>query len=155
MTSTINMTQPCPPGSSKECSAWQTLLEGIPYSVHLGLEARALGSSILIYLPYREALIGNFMLPALHGGVIGALMEITALVAAQRKDLQNRNPRILGSNVNYLRSAQASPTFAKAQIIRQGRRTSLVEIKCWQSDESCPVASGQVRLLFNTASLSQ
>lgn len=138
-----------------ECTAWQTLLQRIPYSGHLGLEAQQCDAGILIHLPYREAFIGNFMLPALHGGVIGALIEITARVAAQREDTQTRCPRILGSNINYLRSAQAQHTFAIAEIVRQGRRTSLVQVSCWQGDKTAPIASGRVQLLFATSGANQ
>ncbi|MAM59860.1 PaaI family thioesterase [Hydrocarboniclastica marina] len=141
--------------SSNSCAAWQSLLERIPYAVHLGLHVQQNHSEIQVCLPYRESLIGNFMLPALHGGVLGALIEITARVAAQREDAEGRCPRILDSNINYLRSAQAQPTFASAEIVRQGRRTSLVQVSCWQDEKNAPNAIGRVQLLFPTTAARQ
>lgn len=132
-------------------TAWHTLLERIPYARHLGLEIQQGQTGIEVHLPYREALIGNIMLPALHGGVIAALIEITARVAAQRQDAGTRRPRILDCNINYLRSARAQSTFASAEIVRQGRRTSLVQVACRQEGTSAPIASGRVQLLFPCA----
>ncbi len=141
--------------SGKECPDWQALLERIPYSRHLGLEVQRGDAGVLVHLPCREALIGNFMLPALHGGVLGALIELTARVAAQSQDAETRCPRILDSHINYLRSAKARSTFARADIVRQGRRTSLVQVTCWQGDENKPIATGQVQLLLPTTAAQQ
>ena len=150
MSTTGDSAQPIsgPTESGKECSDWQALLERIPYARHLGLEVQRDDVGLVVHMPCREALIGNFMLPALHGGVLGALMELTARVAAQRQDTDKRCPRILDSHINYLRSAQARSTFASAEIVRQGRRTSLVQVTCWQGEKSKPIASGQVQLLL-------
>lgn len=147
--------RPTPFDGKSEYAAWQTLLDSIPYSRHLGLEVQRHNEAIFVQLPYRDAFIGNFMLPALHGGVIGALIEITARIAAQREDTQLRSPRILGSNIHYLRSATAQITFANAEIVRQGRRTSLVRVSCWQGDTTAPIANGVVQLLFSTSEKNQ
>ena len=132
-------------------ATWQSLLERIPYARHLGLEVQRNDTAIEVHLPYRDALIGNIMLPALHGGVIGGLIEITARVAAQSRDAQTRSPRILDCNVDYLRSARARSTYAAAEIVRQGRRTTLVHVTCWQHRAQSPVAHGRVQLLFESA----
>ena len=119
-----------PTEKEKECSDWGALLERIPYARHLELEVQRYDAGLVVHMPCREALIGNFMLPALHGGVIGALIELIARVAAQSQDTETRCPRILDSHINYLSSAQARSTFASAEIVRQGRRTSLVRVTC-------------------------
>ena len=134
--------------SRDERMVYQAFLARIPYARHLGLEISQNSAGLVVRLPFHEALIGNFMLPALHGGVLGALIEITARIAAQSEDAKARCPRILDSNINYLRSAQAKHTFASAEIIRQGRRTSLVQVTCWQDKKNRPITSGRVQLLF-------
>ncbi|MET4028022.1 MULTISPECIES: PaaI family thioesterase [Marinobacter] len=157
MSTVVDPAQQCsgPAESGKEYADWQALLERIPYARHLGLEVQRDDAGVLVHLPCREALIGNFMLPALHGGVLGALIELTARVAAQSRDAETRCPRILDSHINYLRSAQARSTFARAQIVRQGRRTSLVQVTCWQGEKSKPIVSGQVQLLLPTMATQQ
>tara|TARA_Y100001933_G_scaffold58164_1_gene58148 strand:- start:1985 stop:2476 length:492 start_codon:yes stop_codon:yes gene_type:complete len=157
MSTTGDSLKPSSHGTERgnECAAWQALFDGIPYARHLELEAQRDEASLRVHLPCREALIGNFMLPALHGGVLGALIELTARVAAQRQDPEKRCPRILDSHINYLRPAQARSTFASAEIIRQGRRTSLVQATCWQGEKSKPIASGQVQLLLPAMAAKQ
>lgn len=129
-------------------AAWQSLLARIPYARHLGLEIQQGQTGVEVHLPYREALVGNSMLPALHGGVIGGLIEITARVAAQSHDRGGRCARILNCDTDYLRSARAQSTFASAEIIRHGRRSALVRITCRQEDSSAWIACGRVQLLF-------
>ena len=132
-------------------ATWQKLLERIPYARRLGLAIHQSGTGMEVHLPYRDALIGNIMLPAVHGGAIGGLIEITARIAAQSRDAQARRPRIFDCNVDYLRSARARSTYAAAEIVRQGRRTTLVHVSCWQERASTPVAHGRVQLLFESA----
>lgn len=129
-------------------TTWQSLLARIPYARHLGLEIHQGQTGIEVHLPYREALVGNSMLPALHGGVIGGLIEITARVAAHSHDRDGRCPRILNCDTDYLRSARAQSTFASAEIIRHGRRSALIQITCRQEDTSAWIACGRVQLLF-------
>ncbi|NAO98915.1 PaaI family thioesterase [Vreelandella titanicae] len=157
MSTTGDSAQPIsgPTERGKECADWQALLERIPYARHLGLEIQRGDTGLVVHMPCREALIGNFMLPALHGGVLGALIELTARVAAQSQDTDKRCPRILDSHINYLRSAQARSTFASAEIVRQGRRTGLVRVTCWQGKKSKPIASGQVQLLLPSMGAKQ
>ncbi|MES0873328.1 PaaI family thioesterase [Sinimarinibacterium thermocellulolyticum] len=135
------------PGADAE-AAWQILLARIPYARHLGLEVRRHDSGRELHLPYREPLIGNILLPALHGGVLGALVEITARVAAQSADADGRRPQLLNCDIDYLRSARAQSTFARAEMIRLGRRSGLVRVICRQDDPRRPIAVGRVQLLF-------
>lgn len=155
MSQRIDSLQPSPDLREGNNEYWQTLLERIPYARHLGLQAQQDSSGVWVHLPYQKSLIGNFMLPALHGGVLGALIEITARIAAHGKGAQASYPRILDSNINYLRSAQARSTFASAEVVRQGRRTSLVQVNCWQRERSVLIASGRVQLLLATTAGNQ
>lgn len=129
-------------------SDWLILLARIPYACHLGLSVRHHHGHRELHLPYHERLIGNILLPALHGGVLGALIEITARVAGQSADANRRRPQLLNCDIDYLRSALAKSTFSRAELIRQGRRSSLVQVCCWQDDPCKPIAVGRVQLLF-------
>ena len=57
----------------------QELVEGIPFCQTLGIQVDYLGDEITTHLPFNENFIGNPAIPALHGGVIGAFLEITAI----------------------------------------------------------------------------
>ena len=68
--------------------------------------------------------MGNPNLPALHGGVIGSFLELTAssewLFRTGEQDL----PTTTSFSMNYLRSDRTQDTFGRAVITRQGRRIS-------------------------------
>ena len=57
----------------------QSLASQVPYNRFLGVVFDRLGDELTARLPYKEPLIGNPFLPAIHGGVTGAFLEITAL----------------------------------------------------------------------------
>ena len=54
------------------------LLAAIPYARFLGMTAQLAGDEMTAILPFSAHLVGNTQLPALHGGVLGAFMEMTA-----------------------------------------------------------------------------
>ena len=56
------------------------LLALIPYCRHLGIRAELRDGAPLLRMPFEEKLIGNVVLPALHGGVIGSMLETAAVV---------------------------------------------------------------------------
>ena len=53
----------------------QALLNHIPYANFMGVNVERKGNEITTVLPFNEMLIGNTMLPALHGGAIGSFLE--------------------------------------------------------------------------------
>src|SRR5262249_23171016 len=55
------------------------LAAAIPYAGFLGIRFGLADGALLATLPYQPKLIGNPLLPALHGGVIGAFLEHTAI----------------------------------------------------------------------------
>ena len=53
---------------------------GALYRAHLGVGFERRGDELTAMLAYDEKLIGNPLLPALHGGAIGAFLEIAAIM---------------------------------------------------------------------------
>ena len=56
------------------------LLQHIPYAQFLGLQVEQQGNEIITVLPFDEHLIGNTNLPAIHGGAVGAMLEISLML---------------------------------------------------------------------------
>ena len=112
----------------------------LPYAAFLGLRAEVVGGELLGVMPFAEALIGNPTIPALHGGVLGAFMELTATAELARRGEGGRLPRTIGVTVEYLRSGRARDTFARAEVKRLGRRIANVAVEAWQDDRAKPVA---------------
>jgi len=120
--------------------ALAAVLARIPYAAHLGVRAELAGDEMTAVLPYSEHLIGNPSLPALHGGVIGGFMELTAVI--QLSIAQNGGaPRPIDVTVEYLRSGRPVTTYARAEVKKVGRRIANVQVEAWQDVRASPIAA--------------
>lgn len=118
-----------------------TLLAAIPYCRHLGITRARDSSRLTLTMPFAPHLVGNPLLPALHGGVIGSLLE-TAAIAQVMLDLgPGARPKPVDITIDYLRSGRAETSYAKARIAKQGRRVVNVHAEMWQEDEAKPIAA--------------
>jgi len=107
--------------------------------------ARCLGIRIsedgTLVMPFSPKIIGNPILPAIHGGMTGAFLETTAIVGVTRELGVLALPKPIGLTINYLRSGRALASYANASIVKQGRRVIAFEAKAWQEDPAKPIAS--------------
>jgi len=117
-------------------------LEHIPYARFLAVALEETDDGPVCLLPFREDLVGNAALPALHGGVVGAFLELAALVGLIDQTDSDRVPRPINFSVNYLRSVGPRETRARAEIVKHGRRIANVRVVAWQDDATKPVAAG-------------
>lgn len=117
-------------------------LEVIPYARFLGVTLEETQGGPVCRLPFRDDLVGNTALPAVHGGVVGAFLELTALIALLDQTDSERVPRPIDFNVDYLRSVGPRDTRARAEIVKHGRRIANVRVVAWQDDPAKPVAAG-------------
>lgn len=89
---------------------------------------------------------------ALHGGAISGLLE-TAGYALLSGALESagRAPTMKPINltVQFLASGKPCPTFAKARIVKLGRRTANLSVEAWQSDPSRPIASAVMNVMVS------
>jgi uncharacterized protein (TIGR00369 family) len=134
-----------------ELSPTRDLLGGSPYARFLGLRLGLDGDAVTAVLPFAPHLIGNPILPALHGGVVAAFLELTALAQLAATAGEGAAPRTVDITVDYLRSARAADTFARAEILRMGRRVANVRAIAWQGDERRPVATLRGHFLLRPA----
>ncbi|HEX6860426.1 MAG TPA: PaaI family thioesterase [Caulobacteraceae bacterium] len=117
------------------------VLGRIPYARFLGVRAEMAGDEMTAILPFSEHLIGNPTLPAIHGGVLGAFMEMTALAQLSIKEGQQRQPRVIDVSIEYLRSGRPLTTYARAEIKKVGRRIANVHVEAWQTERASPIAA--------------
>ncbi|MDN5568405.1 MAG: PaaI family thioesterase, partial [Paracoccus sp. (in: a-proteobacteria)] len=61
-------------------SALNALVKGVPYISWLGIQFDRRGDELTAIMPYDGKLIGNPRLPAIHGGVTAAFLEVTAII---------------------------------------------------------------------------
>jgi uncharacterized protein (TIGR00369 family) len=119
----------------------RAVLGRIPYARFLGVEVELHGDEMTAILPYSDHLIGDPTVPALHGGVLGAFMEMTALAQLSVSQGLLRQPRPIDITVQYLRSGKPLAAYARAQIKRIGRRIANVYVESWQETRAAPIAS--------------
>jgi acyl-coenzyme A thioesterase PaaI-like protein len=120
----------------------------IPYARFLGARVEPSPDGELCVLPFRDDLVGNAALPALHGGVVGAFLELTALVQVIARSDSDRVPKPINFTIDYLRSVGPRATRARADVVKHGRRIVNVRVLAWQDDPAKPVAAGVGNLLL-------
>ncbi len=117
------------------------LLDTIPYARFLGLRTELDGDVLTVIMPFADHLIGNPMLPALHGGSTAAMLELTAVAQVAHTWPRLRLPRPITVTTAYLRSGKPVDVYARARISRAGRRVAHVLAEAWQDDPAHPIAS--------------
>lgn len=126
----------------------QAVLASIPFTAFLGVRLELAGDELTAHLPFADKLIGNPMIPALHGGVIGAFMEITAMAQLAFSEKFDHIPKPINVTVQYLRPGKPVDTYARAVLNRVGRTVANVEVSAWQEQMLHPIATLQAHFLI-------
>lgn len=146
--------------------ALQALVGGVPYINFLGIDFDRRGDELTATLHFDPKLIGNPLLPAIHGGVTAAFLETTAIIElswamlwdeiesgridAETLSPENlpRLPKTIDFTVDYLRSGLPRDAYARARINRSGRRYASVHVEAWQDNRSKLFAQGTGHFLM-------
>ncbi|MBT8415814.1 MAG: PaaI family thioesterase [Silicimonas sp.] len=134
--------------------ALDLLVGGLPFNRFLGISFDRRGDELTAVLGYDDKLIGNPMIPALHGGVTAAFLETAALVElgwqrlweeiesgkqdveAITPDALPRMPKTIDFTVDYLRAGLPRDAYARARVNRSGRRYASVHVEAWQDNRA-------------------
>jgi uncharacterized protein (TIGR00369 family) len=134
---------------AKENRDWEAIAKLIPYFEYLGMEIRESEDELICTIPQNKRFTGNPTLPAIHGGVVGAFMESTALVHLLVTQEITQLPKIITFTIDYLRSAKVEDCFAEAVITKPGRRVANLRIRAWQADREKPIATANANFLVS------
>lgn len=126
---------------------FEPLVAAVPYARFLGIRVIARDQGFICHLPFRQSLIGNRMLNALHGGVTAAFMENAAMLQLLLRD-QDRVPKSIDFAIDYLLPGQALDTYAECTVSRAGIRVAQVQITCWQKSREIPIAVARAHFLL-------
>jgi uncharacterized protein (TIGR00369 family) len=127
---------------------WQPLVDAIPFARFLGLSIGVENGVAVCGMKFDPKLVGNYTIPALHGGTIGSLLESAAVFALFHAREAVTLPKVITITIDYLRSARALDTHATATITKQGRRVATVQAIAWQDDRDKPVATANAHFLL-------
>ena len=147
-------------------AALKALVASVPYISFLGIEFDRRGDELTAIMPFKEELIGNPMLPALHGGATAAFLEMTSIIglswATLWEDIESGRleaeslvdgkmpslPKTIDFTVDYLRSGLPRDAYARARVNRSGRRYASVHVEAWQDNRARPFAQATGHFLM-------
>ncbi|SDC38989.1 PaaI family thioesterase [Ruegeria marina] len=147
-------------------AALNALVSGVPYIRFLGITFDRRGDELTGVLNFDDKLIGNPFLPAIHGGVTAAFLEVTAVITLSwshlferiesgdlaPEDILNgetvRFPKTIDFTIDYLRSGLPRDAYARATISRAGRRYASVRVEAWQDHHDKLYAQGSGHFLM-------
>jgi uncharacterized protein (TIGR00369 family) len=132
----------------KDMGDYSGLAEAIPYAAFLNISVREEGDYLITSMGYKDELVGNTRLPALHGGTLAALLEMSALMQLAHELEPEEMPKVITLTIDYMRSARARDTEARAIVSRLGRRVANVRAEAWQDDPGKPVAAANLNFLL-------
>jgi len=126
------------------------LADAIPYAKWMGIAPENSTGELLTRMRFKDSLIGNTHLPAIHGGTLGAMLEMAAIFHLLWETETNTVPKIVNITVDYLRSARPVDVIACAKVTKQGRRMVNVYAEAWQDDRAKPVATANAHFLIKS-----
>lgn len=118
-----------------------------PYATLLGIALAQGDDATLLTMPAADTLLGR---PGfLHGGAIGGLLEMAAIVALRHALAEDGGGQIKPINVtvDFMRGGREKPTFARGLVTRLGGRVANVEASAWQDDLAKPIAAARMNYL--------
>ena len=131
-----------------ECSP-QQLLDLIPYSSFIGVEAKIEAGEVLYWLDRRSSNIGNPSLPAIHGGVIGGFLELSAGIEILYTLDVESIPKVVDFSLDYLRPGRYKTIYANCTVLRQGKKLVNVTATAWQDNPETPIATARCHFLIS------
>ena len=107
--------------------------EEIPFNRLLGLRMAHLGrGETTLVMPFKPDLIGNPLVPALHGGSLSALADAAGGAAVFSGLAVGDEVSTIDLRIDYLRPAAPVESRAEARVVRLGGRVGVSRIQVWQ-----------------------
>jgi len=135
--------------------AVRQLFERIPFNSYLGIELDQVSHErIVMHLPMKQELVGNFVHGILHGGVIASLLDVAggamAMIGsldkhrhltAEERALRLSRLGTIDLRIDYLRPGRGQSFSASATLLRSGNKVAVVRSEL-HNDEGLLVAVG-------------
>lgn len=123
-------------------------LDFIPYAAFMGFRLRREAGVLLTTMRFAPHLIGVPEPASLHGGTIGALLEVAGIIKTASEMSAEHLPRTMDITIDYLRPGRADKDCHAAAIVRRmGKRFANVQVEAWQDRRDAPIALAHMNLL--------
>ncbi len=136
---------------ARESGDFSQLVAAVPYAKYLGVQLALHEGQPRAMLPFRQELVGNPRLPAIHGGITAAFMENAAMLQLLYQLDTARVPKSIDFSIDYLLPARTEELYADCEIGRMGSRVAQATIRCWQKSQERPIAVARGHFLLMTA----
>lgn len=106
----------------------------VPFNRLLGIRGESAGDGRgVLLLPVRPEMMGDVRRPALHGGVVSALIDTAGGVAAWSTLGSQESVSTVDLTVDFLEPASlGGPLRAEAELVRKGNRVCHVRVRVTQ-----------------------
>jgi uncharacterized protein (TIGR00369 family) len=119
--------------------------ELIPFNKFIGLELTALEDGFAkAIIKFKQELIGDVRINAIHGGVISASMDAVGGMAAVTT-LNSIEDKIVtvDMRVDYIRSARNTDLIIESRIVRSGNKIITTNMQVFAANDLTLVAEGR------------
>jgi uncharacterized protein (TIGR00369 family) len=119
--------------------------ELIPFNKYLGIKiAEAREGFVRLEVPFKPELIGDAMRPAIHGGVISAVIDACGGFAVWTQLSVEDRVSTIDLRIDYLSPGAPEPLIVEGTVVRVGNRVGVTDMRCFQpSDPKRTVATGK------------
>lgn len=117
----------------------------IPFNQVLGIEVISLSEGFArLEIPFKPELVGDPFRPALHGGVLSALIDTCGGAAVFTTISPGDRVSTIDLRVDYLRPGRLERVICEATVQRTGGRVASVDMRAYHADGPAkPVATGK------------
>lgn len=96
-------------------------------------------------------LVGNPLLPALHGGAVASFLELAAQLALTRVLALPRPPQLISVNLQFVAPARLSVLSTAPKVRRVGRRIAVVHAEAFHEEGARTVCFANLEFSTNDA----
>jgi uncharacterized protein (TIGR00369 family) len=127
----------------------------VPFNKLLKMKVEECGEGFArIRIPFRDELVGDTRRPALHGGVISAVIDACGGLAVWTQFEVEDLISTVDLRTDYLRPGPDCDICVESKVVRMGNRVSVVNTVVWPvNDPKTVIAEG--RAVYNTRKVSQ
>jgi uncharacterized protein (TIGR00369 family) len=124
--------------------ALQFAEQAIPFNRWMGIRTlKWEPGDVTAMVPFKEDLIGDPFRPALHGGIIAALIDATGGAAVFTRLGPHDRASTVDLRIDYLRPGRPADLYCNAKVVRMGNRVVAVSATAYhEGKEDEPVAMG-------------
>jgi uncharacterized protein (TIGR00369 family) len=124
-----------------DCELWRLLMvrhfmaDQIPFNRVLGIEVGELREGFArLEVPFRPELVGDPFKPALHGGVLSAVIDACGGAAVFTMVVPPDTISTIDLRIDYLRPGQTRRIVCESTVARMGNRVASVDSRVYHPD---------------------